>query len=47
MDRALQWAVARIVEKVTPQFYGSITLSFQGGKLHSIKTEETEKPPAC
>ncbi len=47
MDRNMQWAISKIVEKLHPKFYGSITLSFQAGKLHCLKTEETEKPEAA
>ncbi len=45
MDRTIQWAISRILDRISPKFYGAITLSFQAGKLHSIRTEETEKPP--
>lgn len=44
MDQKIQWAIAKILDKVTPSFYGSITLTFQGGTLQGIKTEQTERP---
>jgi hypothetical protein len=44
MDRKLQWAISKILEALTPNFYGSFTLTFQGGKFHCLKTEKTEKP---
>jgi len=44
MDLKIQWAIAKILDKITPKFYGSITLVFQAGKLHCIKTEQTEMP---
>lgn len=44
MDAKLQWAIAQILKKLNPTFYGSITLVFQAGSLHCIKTEQTEKP---
>lgn len=44
MDWKMQWAISRIVEKLSPKFYGSITLTFQGGVLQNLKTEETQKP---
>lgn len=44
MDKRLQWAIAQIMKKINPEFYGSVTLVFQAGTLHCIKTEQTEKP---
>lgn len=44
MDKTLQWAISRIMDTIHPQFFGSITLQFQAGKLQCIRTEHTEKP---
>jgi len=44
MDKKIQWVVAKIMEKVNPKFYGSITIKFQDGKVHCIETRQTEKP---
>ncbi len=46
MDLSLQWAIAKIVSIINPQFFGSFTLTFENGKLVRVKTEQTEKPPA-
>lgn len=43
MDKKLQWAITKIMEKIGPSFYGTISLTFQAGKLQCIKTEQTEK----
>jgi len=43
MDRKLQWAIAKILDFLKPDFYGTITLTFQGGVLQSMKKEETFK----
>lgn len=44
MDKSLQWAITRIMDIIHPNFFGSVTLTFQAGKLQFIKTEQTEKP---
>lgn len=44
MDNTLQWAIAKILEILRPNYYGSITLTFQAGKLHNLKSEESFKP---
>lgn len=47
MDKTLQWAIAKILDRLHPNFHGTITLFFQAGKLQTVKTEETDKPPAA
>lgn len=44
LDINMQWAISKIVEKLSKNFYGSITLNFQAGKLHTIETRQMEKP---
>jgi hypothetical protein len=43
MDVTLQAAIVKIMDKLTPEFYGTISLSIQAGKVHVVKTEQTEK----
>lgn len=45
MNPILQWAVAKILEKVTPEFYGRVTITFQAGQVALVETCQTEKPP--
>ena len=44
MDMTMQWAIAKIIEKAHPDFYGSVTISFQAGKPKCVKAEETFVP---
>lgn len=43
MDERLQWAISKILEIIGNNFYGSITLNFQAGKLVTLKAEESHK----
>ena len=45
MDKRLQWAIAKILERVHPQFHGTVTICFKNGLVHTLKTEESEMPP--
>lgn len=45
MDKRLQWAITKIMDKVSPDFFGTFTLTFQNGKLSHIKQEETFTAP--
>lgn len=45
MDERLQWVVARIIAKVTPAFFGKLTIAFEAGKPVRIEWSESEKPP--
>lgn len=47
LDKNMQWVISKMVEIITPCFYGSITISFQAGKVQHIETKRTEKPPAA
>jgi len=44
IDQNMQWVISKMVEKLNPSFYGSITVSFQAGKVSHIETKQTEKP---
>jgi len=46
MDKALQWAVARVLDIINGDFYGSVTMKFEAGKLVRIEHQRSEKPPA-
>jgi len=46
MDEDFQWAISEILNKVTPSFYGSATITFQAGKVQFVETKETKKPPS-
>ncbi len=43
MDRRFQWAISKILDALSPKFYGTFTLTFQAGKLHTVKMEKTDK----
>lgn len=45
MDKTLQWVVARIMDVALPDFFGSITISFQAGRPQQFEVRRTEKPP--
>ena len=45
MDRRLQWAITRILEKIHIKFFGDVTITFQNGKVHTVKFIETETAP--
>jgi hypothetical protein len=45
IDAKIQWAIARLMEKVSVKFHGSFTLTFKDGILQCVKIEETAKPP--
>jgi hypothetical protein len=44
MDKTFQWAIATILSKISPEFYGSFTIMFEAGKLVRVKTEQIERP---
>jgi hypothetical protein len=46
MDKIMQWALSRILDITTGDFYGSVTLKFEAGKLVRIEHLHSEKPPA-
>lgn len=43
MDKKIQLALSKMLDTLSPDFYGSFTLTFQAGKLHCLKTEQTDK----
>lgn len=46
MSKTLQWAIARILDITAGNFFGSVTLRFEDGKLIRIEHQHSEKPPA-
>ncbi len=47
MSKALQWAIARILDITGgSDYYGSVTLRFEAGNLIRIEHQQSEKPPA-
>lgn len=46
MDNKLQWAISRILDIISGNFFGSVTLKFENGKLVRLEHQEAEKPPA-
>lgn len=45
MDKTLQWVVAKILDVCVPDFFGTVTISFQQGKPQQVEVKRTEKPP--
>lgn len=45
MNKALQWAISRIMDIVGDDFFGSVTLRFERGKLVHLEHQRSEKPP--
>ena len=45
MNLGLQWAITRIMAIAVPDFYGTITLRYEAGKLTALDHHHTEKPP--
>ncbi len=45
MSKALQWAIARILDITAGDFFGSIILKFESGKLVRLEHQRNEKPP--
>ena len=46
MNKALEWAISRILDIVSKGFYGDVTLKFEDGNLTRIEHKQSEKPPA-
>ena len=46
MSDLMQWAISRILDITAGEFYGSVTLKFEGGKVVRIEHHQSEKPPA-
>lgn len=46
MDKVMQWAITRILDITAGEFFGSVTLKFEAGKLVRIESHQSEKPPA-
>lgn len=42
MEATIQWALARLLKASDDKFYGSVTITFQNGKAHTIRVEESE-----
>lgn len=47
MIRDEDWVLKLLAELSDKQFYGKLTLEFQGGNLVLTRTEEVRKPPAA
>ncbi len=47
MDKTLQWAISRLLDITAGDFFGSVTLKFEAGKLVRIESQQSEKPPAA
>lgn len=45
MNKDVQWAIAQMLEKLSPDFHGTFSLSFTSGRLSTFETRETQKPP--
>lgn len=45
IGQALQWAISRILDITAGDFYGSVTLKFEAGKLVRMEHQCSEKPP--
>jgi hypothetical protein len=46
MDKVMQWAIARILDITAGEFFGSVTLRFENGRLVRMEHQRSEKPPA-
>ncbi len=46
VNKTLQWAISRILDITTGDFFGYVTLRFENGKLVRIEHQSSEKPPA-
>ena len=46
MSKVMQWAISRILDITAGEFYGSVTLKFEAGKLVHFEHQQSEKPPA-
>lgn len=44
-EKIIQWMNEIIRENISPNFYGSIEVTFQNGKVSVVKLTETFKPP--
>ncbi len=44
-EKILAWAFSILSEKINSGFFGSLIISMQNGKIHSMKIETVEKPP--
>ncbi len=45
MNKVMQWAISRILEITAGDFFGSVTLKFESGKLVRLEHQRNEKPP--
>lgn len=46
MSKVMQWAISRILDITAGDFYGSVTLKFEAGKLVRLEHHRNEAPPA-
>lgn len=44
MEITLQWAIGKIMDLVSPDYYGTVKLTFHGGKISQITSEQSFKP---
>lgn len=45
IDETLQWAISRIVDITAGEFYGSVTLKYESGKMVRMESQQSERPP--
>ena len=45
MDKKVQWAISYMLDKLKPDFFGDIVITFQEGKPIKIRTETVETLP--
>ncbi len=43
-NQILRWAANILAREAQSQLFGSVTFSFQQGRIITVKTERTEKP---
>jgi hypothetical protein len=45
MDKKIQWAFSRVLEKLTPNYFGDITITFHSGKPIKVVATSTDMIP--
>lgn len=42
MEQTIQWVLTRLLKASEEKFYGTVSITFQNGKAHTIRVEESE-----
>lgn len=45
MNKIIEWALSVLLREQDQCLYGSVTFTYQNGKIVSVKVEKSEKPP--